>query len=194
MSHNFLDTQCAEHGKSHKSAPHRTLANGSARASLFGLSDRREASHASAPPTRPSQHRLAAPRRMHCSTQPSLRLPQRMPQRTGRSMGFLSTWNGPQCKILTSAVVAHECFAALAAGSGMPRRIQADWCTATDRCRAPIEAVLSEAAGAARNRYKTLVETMRRAHRRRAGEGRAARSPSSARFESQPVSGRACPS
>ena len=75
---------------------------------------------------------------------------------------------------MTSAVVAHECFVAVAAGSGMPRRIQAVWCTATVRCRAPIEAVLSEAAGAARNRYKTLVNIMRRAHRRRAGEGRAA--------------------
>ena len=97
-------------------------------------------------------------------------------------------------KIFTSAVVAHECLVAFAAGSGMPMRIQADSCTATDRCRARIEVVLSEAAGAARNRCKTLVNVMRRAHRRRAGEGRAASSPSSARFESQPVSGRACPS
>ena len=66
--------------------------------------------------------------------------------------------------------------------------------TGTVLPRARNEAVLSEAAGAARNCCKTLVNTMRRAHRRRAGEGRAARSPSSARFESQPVSGRACPS
>ena len=99
-----------------------------------------------------------------------------------------------QCKILTSAVVAHECFGAVAAGSGMPMRIQADSCTGTVLPRARNEAVLSEAAGAARNRCKTLARTMRRAHRRRAGEGRAASSPSSARFESQPVSGRACPS
>ena len=101
---------------------------------------------------------------------------------------------GPQCKILTSAVVAHECFAALAAGSGMPSGCQLDSRTGTVLPRAGNEAALSEAAGAARNRCKTLVNTMRRAHRRRAGEGRAASSPSSARFESQPVSGRACPS
>ena len=54
-----------------------------------------------------------------------------------------------QCKILTSAVVAHEWFAALAAGSGMPRRIQADWCTATvhgngarQRCTAALPCTL----------------------------------------------------
>ena len=95
---------------------------------------------------------------------------------------------------MTSAVVAHECFGAVAAGSGMPMRIQAVSCTGPYQTRARNEAVLSEAAGAARNSAKTLVDTMRRAHRRRAGEGRAASSPSSARSESQPVSGRAFPS
>ena len=59
---------------------------------------------------------------------------------------------GPLCKILTSAVVAHECFAALAAGSGMPMRIQAVSCTG------PYEAVLSETAGAARNRSKVRCQ------------------------------------
>ena len=70
---------------------------------------------------------------------------------------------------MTSAVVAHECFAALAAGSGMPMRIQADCRTAAVHGRARNKAVLSEAAGAARNNCnsaKTLARTMRRAHRR----------------------------
>ena len=57
---------------------------------------------------------------------------------------------------MTSAVVAHECFAALAAGSGMPMRIQAVSCTAAVHGCARNKAVLSEAAGAARNCCKTL--------------------------------------
>ena len=41
----------------------------------------------------------------------------------------------------------------------MPMRIQAASCTGPDQTRARNEAVLSEAAGAARNRYQTHGET-----------------------------------
>ena len=70
----------------------------------------------------------------------------------------ISTWDGPQCKILTSAVVAHECFAPLTAGSGMPSGCQLDSCTAVDRGRAGNEAVSSETAnGAAASAKSELV-------------------------------------
>ena len=51
----------------------------------------------------------------------------------------ISTWNGPQCKILTFAVVAHEGFVALAADGGMAIEIQVDCCTRPSRTRAAIQ-------------------------------------------------------
>ena len=87
-----------------------------------------------------------------------------------------------------------ECFAALPAAVGMPSGRQLDSCTAVLRCRARIQVASSEHVGAAQERCKTFVDLTRKAHRRRAGEGRAASSHSSARFESQPVFGRAHPS
>ena len=67
-------------------------------------------------------------------------------------------------------------------------------CTGTLLPRARIQVASSEHVGAAQERCKTFVDLTRKGHRRRAGEGRAPSSHSSARFESQPVFGRAHPS
>ena len=107
---------------------------------------------------------------------------------------FFLTERSPSVKssLLRSSRI--ECFGALAAAVGMPIGRQLDSCTGTLLPRARIQVASSEHVGAARKSSKTLGDLTRKAHRRRAGEGRAASSHSSARVESQSVPGRAHPS